>query len=53
MSVTGVYARIHVATFDATGESPTYNRGNCNMVVRYMLQQPGGGMSRPLLNLAG
>lgn len=33
-------SRIHVATFDATGEAETYNRGNCEMVVRYLTAQP-------------
>lgn len=32
--------RIHVATFDVEGEAPGYNRGNCEMVVRYLEQQP-------------
>jgi hypothetical protein len=32
--------RIHVATFDVQGEAETYNRGNCEMVVKYLTEQP-------------
>jgi hypothetical protein len=32
--------RVHVATFDAEGEPESYNRGNCEMVVKYLAQQP-------------
>ena len=33
--------RIHVATFDAAGEAPDYNHGNCEMVVRALSNEPG------------
>lgn len=33
-------ARIHVATFDASDQPVGYNRGNCEMVVRYLSEQP-------------
>lgn len=36
-------ARIHVATFDAKGEAPSYNKGNCEMVVRYMSKHAPAG----------
>ena len=32
--------RLHVATFDATGEASDYNRLNCEMVVKYLTKEP-------------